>query len=245
MFNRHQKVIYKNGDITLTEFSFPNASFLDNIFYEDKDICFTSDKLTLAHRSSMLSKENNNKIIDLNSVSDEQIIDTVLFLADINKKQYEKYQAEGDIFRATIFCDKRDRTVMFYKLLNNKAFTWKSLYEYAVDSYSLIEDSYGYDLLANGMKICIINDDSIKEDIINSLKDKIVDDKVIVYRGENDKNRKQKGISYTFNKKIAEFFANRWSSNGVVKKYEIKIDDILAYIEKEDEIVSQYARKIR
>ncbi len=57
-----------------------------------------------------------------------------------------------DIIKATIFCDKRDLTKMYYKLLINEDFTYKQLYEYIITAYSRIEDDYGYDIFY--FKLC-------------------------------------------------------------------------------------------
>lgn len=62
-----------------------------------------------------------------------------------------------------------------------------------------------------------------------------------VYRGVNSKNRED-GLSYTFDLKVAKFFANRWCDSGRVNKYKVPIDDVVAYINNgEDEILTNNA----
>ena len=97
------------------------------------------------------------------------------------------------------------------------------------------------------MEICISKDNSIKTDILNSLKDKTNNnDKIIVYRGINENNRGNDGISYTLDFEIAKRFSKRWNNNGQVNKYEIDINDIIAYIDTgEKEIISKKAKLIQ
>lgn len=97
------------------------------------------------------------------------------------------------------------------------------------------------------MEYCIDKDDSIKDDIFNSLKDKIDNkNKIIVYRGINNKNRKYDGISYTLNIEVAKRFSKRWNSDGIINTYEVNIDDILAFIDNgEEEIISKKAKLLK
>lgn len=233
-FDFISNVIYENDNIRLTEVNYPNMNFLDYIEYEDRRICFSKEKLVLSI--------NYNINID----DKEGMIESIIDLARILKKDFDKKKKENDILGATIFCEKRDLVKMFYKMIVNNDFDYKELYEFAKSSYRSLECSYGYDLLANGMEICISKDNSIKTDILNSLKDKTNNDgKIIVYRGINEKNRGNDGISYTLDLETAKRFSKRWNSNGQVNKYEIDINDIIAYIDTgEKEIISKKAKLI-
>lgn len=70
--------------------------------------------------------------------------------------------------------------------------------------------------------------------------------KIIVYKGINEKNRGDDGISYTLDLEIAKRFSNRWNSAGQVNKYEIDINDIIAYIDtRESEILSKKSKFLK
>lgn len=245
-FKYESIILYEKEDIIITEYHYPEIPFLDNLEYEDNIICFTADKMMLA-MASKINYTKDDGVIDMSIIESKDLIDTLLMVANSNRKTYSEGVNEDNIFKATIFCDKRDLTKMFYKLLINKNFTYKQLYEYATTSYSRIEDDYGYDILSSGMEYCIDKDDSIKDDIFNSLKDKIDNkNKIIVYRGINNKNRKYDGISYTLNIEVAKRFSKRWNSDGIINTYEVNIDDILAFIDNgEEEIISKKAKLLK
>lgn len=238
-------ILYNKDGIIITEYSYINMSFLDNLEYEDDTICFTADKIKLAIKSKIKYIKDDGTI-DINKIKNNELINTLLTIADLNKRTYLEGVKENNIIKATIFCDKRDLTKMFYKLLINNDFSYTQLYKYAINSYSRIEDSYGYDILAKGMEYCINNDSKIKDNILNSLKDKTdKNGNIIAYRGVNNKNRKDDGISYTLDRKIAENFSKRWNSEGIINTYKINIDDIIAFIDNgEKEIISKKAKLI-
>lgn len=234
-FDFISNIIYENEGIKIIEVNYLNMNFLDYIEYEDRRICFSKEKFVLSI--------NYNVDID----DEEGMIKSIIDLAGVFKKTFDKKKKENDILGATIFCEKRDLVKMFYKMIINDDFNYKELYEFAKSSYRSLECSYGYDLLANGMEICISKDESLKTDIINSLKDKTNDDgKIIAYRGINEKNRGNDGISYTLDLEIAKRFARRWNSAGQVNKYEIDINDIIAYIDTgESEILSKESKFLK
>ena len=244
-FEYETNILYDKDGIIITEYNYPEIPFLDNLEYEDNQICFTADKMQLA-MASKINYVDDNGVINMNNVKSENLIDTLLMVAEANKRTYLEGVQEGNIIKATIFCDKRDLTKMYYKLLINEDFTYRQLYEYATISYSRIECDYGYDILSKGMRYCIDKDHSIKDDIVKSLKKYLNDDnKLIVYRGINKNSREEDGLSYSLDKKVAEFFAKRWNSNGIVNSYEIDINDVLAFIDEgEKEIISERARMI-
>lgn len=244
-FKYENTILYEKDDIIITEYHYPEIPFLDNIEYEDNTICFTADKMMLA-MASKINYTKDDGTIDMNIIESKDLIDTLLMVADSNKKTYLEGVNEDNIFKATIFCDKRDLTKMFYKLLINEDFTYKQLYEYIITAYSRIEDDYGYDILSNGMEYCINKDKSVKEDIISSISNYANDNKIIAYRGVNKFGRNEDGLSYTLDKKVAEFFAKRWNSDGIVNTYEIGINDILAFIDEgEKEIISKKAKLLK
>lgn len=244
-FKYENSILYEKDDIIITEYHYPEIPFLDNLEYEDNTICFTADKMMLV-MASKIDYVNDDGSINVNNIKSENLIDTLLMIAKTNKKTYLEGVENEDIIKATIFCDKRDLTKMYYKLLINEDFTYKQLYEYIITAYSRIEDDYGYDILSNGMEYCINKDKSVKEDIISSISNYANDNKIIAYRGVNKFGRNEDGLSYTLDKKVAEFFAKRWNSDGIVNTYEIGINDILAFIDEgEKEIISKKAKLLK
>lgn len=244
-FKFETTTIYQENEITLTEYHYPDAPFLDNIEYEDSLICFSADKMRLAMLSGKEIADKDGKI-NMSEVTSEELISTILDISKMNKKIYLAAVEEGNIVKATIFCDKRDMTKMFYKLLISNNFAYDKIYEYCLYAYTSIEDSYGYDILSQGMQYCIDNDTTIKKQIEKTLKPYLKNNKIIAYRGTNKNNRQEDGISYSLDIKVAEFFAKRWKSDGQIRKYEIELDDILAFIDNgEDEIVSKKAKLIK
>lgn len=59
---------------------------------------------------------------------------------------------------------------------------------------------------------------------------------ISIYRGEGTKSTPyEDAFSWTLDKKVAEFFANRFDANGVVYKASVKFDDVIDYIEHRNE----------
>lgn len=221
------KIIYKKDNITIKEVNFEEYSFMDYISYEDEQICFSKDKMSIMFNFNI--KEDDV----------DDIIQSVLKLSKMFKEIYSKSVKEKNIFSATSFCEKRDLTSFFYKMLSNMDFDYKALYEFAATSYSRIECDYGYDNLIYGMEICISKDESIIKDLKKALKKYTKDGTLKVYRGTNEKNR-DNGYSYTLDYKVAKFFANRWGKKGKVNEYEININDVIAFIDSgESEIIAK------
>ena len=78
---------------------------------------------------SKINYVNDDGSINVNNIKSENLIDTLLMIAETNKKTYLEGVENEDIIKATIFCDKRDLTKMYYKLLINEDFTYKHLYD--------------------------------------------------------------------------------------------------------------------
>lgn len=84
----------------------------------------------------------------------------------------------------------------------------------------------------------------VTEIIKKELKKHILDDEVTIYRGFNSRSRED-GTSFTLSKSVAEFFSNRLSNFnsrvGYVCEYKVKVEDILAYIPSEKEVITENA----
>lgn len=88
--------------------------------------------------------------------------------------------------------------------------------------------------IAKADKNILMNKDDTK--IFNDLPDEVT-----VYRGCEDKTETN-GISWTLNKAKAEWFANRWSKQGICFKAKIKKEYIIGYTDSrgEKEIILDY-----
>ncbi|GAA0092950.1 hypothetical protein UT300009_29800 [Paraclostridium bifermentans] len=219
--------------IIISMTSFPKVPFVTFIEYDDSEITFSKQLADLMFMYDVEYKDGKFNV--------EQVVNGMLDLADKFKDNYYQYLEEDCPSSATMFCDKRDKTKQFYKMMLNEHFTDESMYKFALQSYSSIEDGYGYDLLLRGIKLYKKRCD-IQESIKKDLKDHIDNEGyVIIYRGINNKSRED-GTSYTLDTKVAKFFANRWNSNGHIKKCKVHIDDILGYIDNgESEIITEKA----
>lgn len=212
--------------------TFPKLPFISFVEYDDGEITF-SKQLT-----DLMFLYNLDLSGDLPA---EKIVDGMLDLAEKFKDTYNKGVKEDNPSYATMFCDKRDRTKQFYYMMYNDQFSDRAMYEFAKDTYSGIECDYGYDLLFRGMEYYYSQDISIKEEISKALEGHIKGSILVVYRGINEKNRID-GLSYTLDLETAKFFANRWGKEGYVNKYEVNIDDVLAFIDNgEKEIITNNA----
>lgn len=215
--------------------TFPKLPFISFIEYDDGEITFSK------HLNDLLF---HYKIEMTNDFPTEEIVDAMLDLANKFKKIYDEGMQNDNPERATMFCDKRDKAKQFYYMMINEHFSEKVMYEFAKNSYSSIECNYGYDLLFESMKRYISRDINIKKDIRKSLEGHIKGSILEVYRGINKRNRKD-GLSFTLDKKVAKFFADRWKEEGYINKYEVHIDDVVAFIDNEEqEIITKNAKLI-
>lgn len=64
---------------------------------------------------------------------------------------------------------------------------------------------------------------------------------VTIYRGETPQSTElENALSWTTKIEFAEFFANRFSSEGVIYQAEVEFDKILAFTERESEVLVQF-----
>lgn len=212
--------------------TFPDVPFISFVEYDDREITFSKQLTDLKFLYDL----------DLsNDLPAEKIVEGMLDLAEKFKDTYYKGVKQDEPSYATMFCDKRDRAKQFYHMMHNDHFSDKAMYEFAKDTYASIECDYGYDLLFKGMKYYYSQDISIKDEISKALEGHLKGSILVVYRGINEKNRVD-GLSYTLDLEIAKFFANRWGEEGYINKYEVNIDDVLAFIDNgEKEIITNNA----
>lgn len=244
MFDEEVRVIYSDDEgIEITKVYFPNMSSLSYVMYDDNEISVSFDYTNLIFKEGLLSKFN--EMMESDDIDDFLVKATKKSMGII-REQYKKGVKKNSPHTAFLYHNKRDLTRQIYVALDNHIFDELTMYEYICDSYSVIECGYGYDKLFNRLEELKNGDyaDEITTKIIESLDDKVKDDYIEVYRGINNRNREE-GLSYTFNLETAKFFANRWGDEGVVKKYKVNVDYVVAYIDNgEDEILTDNAEYI-
>ena len=113
-----------------------------------------------------------------------------------------------------------------------------------IEAFSFVYSSseYGFDSLLDDDVIELLIDykdtNKIKDILKNNFN--ITDKMVTIYRGEADKSMSYRdgAMSWTLELKVANFFANRFSSsNPKVYKAKVNVDDILLYLDRESEVL--------
>ena len=126
--------------------------------------------------------------------------------------------------------------------------------EYPCEEYymKMLMDVYGYYNVGEGFLELLqqLNDegyaDTCKAETHKQIKEHINDGYVIAYRGEFATEKRgnrdyRDSVSYSLSYDDAKFFATRFSvlnlTKSVVYTVKVPIDDVLAYIDREDEVV--------
>ena len=247
-----QKIIKKTKEYTITKHTYKDMPFC-NFVQVTTDMLSFSINLSCIAFQVIKDKETMNQV-DLQKIPDKDISDYMISLLPSYKNKFKEGIEQDSPMIATIYHDKKDGVCQFYKIwennFDNKLFSDKAMYKYAKLLYHRLDDVYAYEVLEAPLSYYRNrNKDEISLQIRNELKDKIKDDKIKVYRGFNQKSRKD-GISYTTDIEVAKFFANRFQSMyrelGYVNEYEVHIDDIIAFIDEgESEIVTDKAVLIK
>lgn len=231
MLETVKTLIYEDDDfVEITKAYLPEMPVLSYVMYDDCEICISFEYTTLMFNGGV-------NFSDFSELTDSVLIDLVKKAIVKVKKQYNEGVNKGCPGTAFVLHSKRDLTRQIYLSLANGVFEDDVMYDYICQSYSRIECSYGYDRLFGELKqLKRQSNGLIGLKLQESLKDKALDGSIVVYRGINSKNRED-GLSYTLDLDTAKFFANRWSNGekGTVRKYKVKIDDVVAYIDSRNE----------
>ncbi|WCK57498.1 hypothetical protein PP175_25875 (plasmid) [Aneurinibacillus sp. Ricciae_BoGa-3] len=146
------------------------------------------------------------------------------------RQQIPQLLAEGDYDKILVLAEKRFALSVFHDLyeeipLDKKYEVFKELY---------VRMEYGFDLI----------DRNILEDVLElnpdkSFKRKLKSDSdgfITVFRGEGSRSTPYRdAYSWTTNQKVANFFANRFDTNGMVYQGKVHIDDVIDYIDDRNE----------
>lgn len=114
------------------------------------------------------------------------------------------------------------------------------LYDCFVFVYTMSE--YGFDMIDKKLMDRIYDSRTHSKDRtkrMSRLAKKAKDGKIKVYRGVASKSRGDDSMSWTLSKKVAQFFANRFDSNGEVVEKVVDVDDVMDYLydRNEEEIL--------
>lgn len=193
---------------------------------------------------SMESYERMYKV--LNVIKDEDILEVITedgeeyivvedeLFWELNKA-YDNYCLQIRLDRIDLdnldehYIDKQMVVPVLERMLKERDFSNKYIYDYICEHWSKIENGYDLELLAD----CLYWKKTYNEYKVlrKQLKKQMDEDGYItVYRGFNDYSRED-GNSYTLSKEKAIWFAKRFSKDVCyVNKYKIHIDDVLAFI---------------
>ena len=248
MANITRTKIYGCEEYQIYKYITEDFPFLSYVEYDNGTISYTREFTDLIFRYGR-NKYNNTSISNIEKTPNEDLIKYIKQDFPKIQERYERELKNDEPSLAFIYHNKRDLSKQFYYLMINQEFSPESLYKYGKEVYSHIEDGTGYDLVFQSLALLKRTlgkfvEDNIREEI----KDRIVEgDKVIVYRGFNKFSRED-GFSYTFDKEVADFFAKRWhrkdEESGYVGTYEVEVKDIIAYIKREKEIITEHAIEI-
>ncbi|KRT87042.1 MULTISPECIES: hypothetical protein [Bacillus] len=102
-----------------------------------------------------------------------------------------------------------------------------------IDIYSRSE--YGFSDLDKEMVEEVLRLPTPKEFMLPPALDQAI---LTVYRGQGLKSTSyDEAFSWTLSEEVARFFANRFSGNGTVFKGKVKREDVVGYVEREEEIL--------
>ena len=129
------------------------------------------------------------------------------------------------------YIDKQMVIPVLERMLKERDFSNKYIYDYICKHWSKIENGYDLELLAD----CLFWKKTYDEDkVLKKRLKKQMDSEgyITIYRGFNDYSRED-GNSYTLSKEKAIWFSKRFSKESeasYVNKYKIHITDVLAFI---------------
>lgn len=238
-----ETILYQKNDITIKKINHSEYGLLlDHITYENKDIIF-SRELTFLEQITKTTERNSET-------------DVMLELGEIFTDMFNKSKEKNEIINDS-FTRKKDRMKMFIKTILSNSFSDDVIYNYRKKTYSQIDEPYRYDFLIDTIKSIQKKYPELKENEIenlinvveniedvdtkNKLLKEINDGYITIYRGFNSRNNKN-GKSYTISKKIAEHFAKRYEEDGCIKRYIVKLKNIITFINTSElEIITENA----
>lgn len=231
-----RQVLKKTEDINIELCYFEDMPYVAYYTIETEDLFYSQDLPGVNMRC-----KNKYNLADMKDVTTDMAVE---FLMEDHKRYVRLYNegVEKDNPRkCTVYHNKRDLVRQSMKIVLSMRFSNMAIYEYLVDTYSYIEDGFEYMYIFLENMVSVIKD-QVLEKVKKDLKEyqNVTSDKVVVYRGFNQYSRED-GTSFTFSLDIAKQFAFRWGENGYVNKYEVNVEDIIAYVHHEEEIITNNA----
>lgn len=233
MDNTTKITLLNKPNCKIIKTKFMDLGILDYLTFYDDNIVITLDITTLLFRK------------EVSRLDDSELCKCLLEHVELCKNTYLNGVKDGDVFKALIYCDRRDLKMQCYKLMLNRPFNDLELYKYFRYAYKSIEMNQFE--IVEFMKVLIKHHPFIKKFIMKEFeKFNIVDEEFIVYRGVRDLKVQDKGTSFTLDYNVAEKFSKRFDSNGEVRTYKIKKEDLLAcYFDEEKEFVTNKAIRLK
>ncbi|MED3962830.1 metal-dependent phosphohydrolase [Niallia taxi] len=180
-------------------------------------------------------------IVDLDVLSKDEFINLrILEQRETQKKRLIKMLEAGEFYSFFSLLEKRIKMPLFQLFFND--IPEDSLFKIFRYVYSNIEYNFTDICPIIIEKIFIVRTKSKEYQMsLKRLKEKTNgSSNITIYRGESTRSTPlNKALSWTLDKKTAQFFANRFGSSGIVYKAKVKVDNVLDYIElrKEEEIL--------
>jgi hypothetical protein len=176
---------------------------------------------------------------------------TILDMMELSKNYCEFMEVEQRVEAQRVLCEGyllNDDFDGFIDFLDKrlKLDAYKVIYEFIPieQRYSIFRKiysrlEYGFNEDKEFLTYCFKDrfDSEDWKEAINNLKKKMKNKKLItIYRGECSKSTPYNdAFSWSTQKKIATFFANRFKNDGKIYKAQVLIDDVLDYIDLRDE----------
>jgi len=185
-----------------------------NDFYETKDklypYCYFKDFILIEIFDMSKKFFNDFRIVEMIKQRNELMHKFLL------NKQYEK------IFT---FIDKPLR-FMFYESLFDKI---PDDQKYSIFKFVYTSSEYGFNQLSRDLLDKIFKYNTAPKEWFRK-------NVITIYRGEGDKSTSYtEACSWTISKEIADFFAHRFDSDGIIYKAKVRQQDILDYINDRNE----------
>ncbi|MGL5712227.1 MAG: hypothetical protein ACRCX2_04355 [Paraclostridium sp.] len=250
MDNVRKEIVKQTDEYNVSIYHIEDLPMLSYAHIDTDELCLSRDLVTI-YFDNRLNKKKGDSLTDYGQLKelDKDIVEEIMLeMLDMVKDKFEDAKEVDCPHDAFYIIDKRDLTCQFYKCVVNQSFSPQALYYFGIECYQRIEDNYGYEIIFPILK-------QFREDlkVIGEKLSRVLalemdkDGFITVYRGFNNRSRVN-GTSYTLDRNIAKFFANRWKSQeeGYIKTYKVHIDDVVAFIDTgEKEILTDNAIEIK
>lgn len=218
--------LINNDEFSISIKVYPDNPFKTFAYFESEDLYFSASILEITDSKSYSKNQDFN----------QSVVDHLLDKAKKIASAIEKGIDTRNIYKFFEHHNEPDYKKQIDKIMafDDWIFSEPEWYEFCVYAYSKIDN---YPEYQNGLIEYIemfknADNEFISDSIYERLSNFIKGDSITVYRGFNNENLID-GVSYTLDYNTASFFANRFGTGGYINKYNVNIEDVLAFIEKE------------